>query len=300
MKLIKNKKFLITVFIFIFLYFLLSFVVAFSAFTIGDQQSDNTPNNVGLSFSEINIKTTNSYISSWWIPSDSDVTLIMLHGLRGQKADDDMLLKIKEFNKLGFSIIAIDFRNHGKSGSGDFTFGVDEVDDVFSTMNYYKEYEGVENFGIWGFSYGATTALLAGSEIYDRTDQINLIGIFAESPYIDLLEVFTDQVAYRTPLNKSVSNFLKPGTVFLTKIFYNFDFNSVEEKFSLINQYEFPVMIISCEMDEIIPSDQIELLNLKFGINSRVENFEFCQSHGEAYISDSVRYLNLVSNFFRS
>ena len=89
MKLIKNKKFLITVFIFIFLYFLLSFVIAFSAFTIGDQQSDNTPNNVGLSFSEVNIKTTNSYISSWWIPSDSDVTLIMLHGLRGQKADDD-------------------------------------------------------------------------------------------------------------------------------------------------------------------------------------------------------------------
>ena len=74
----------------------------------------------------------------------------------------------------------------------------------------------------------------------------------------------------------------------------------MEEKFSLINEFEFPVMIISCEIDEIIPSDQIELLNFKFGINSRVENFELCQSHGEAYTSDSVRYLNLVNNFFRS
>ena len=299
MKIIKNKNFLIFLVISGAFYLLLSFVVAYTAFTIGDQKSNLTPESVGLVYKEIDIETAESYISSWWIPNDSDVTLIMLHGLRGQKADEDILTKIKAINDMGFSIVAIDFRNHGKSGPGKFTFGLEEVDDVFSTMKYYKEYEGIKNFGIWGFSYGATTALFSGMEIDNYVEDVNLVGIFAESPYMNLLEVFTDQVAYRTPFNKTVANLLKPGTVFLTKIIYDFDFNDIEEKFNSVDEIYFPTTVISCEIDEIIPITQTIKIGNKLGNNSGIENFELCEAHGEAYSSDSKRYQNLIYKLFK-
>ena len=115
----------------ILIYFALSFVVSFSAFNIATKIKDNSPKDVGLNFEEIEIKTENSSISTWWIPNNSETTILLLHGLRGQKADELIIEKIKLFNDLGFSLIAIDFRNHGKSGLGTFTFGLDEVNDVY-------------------------------------------------------------------------------------------------------------------------------------------------------------------------
>ena len=140
----------------------LSFVVCFSAFNIATDIKDNSPKDVGLNYEDIEIKTENSSISTWWIPNNSETTILLLHGLRGQKADEEIIEKIELFNELGFSIIAIDFRNHGKSGLGTFTFGLDEVNDVYSTMNYYKSNQGINEIGIWGFSYGATTAIFTG------------------------------------------------------------------------------------------------------------------------------------------
>ena len=200
----------------IFLYFFLSYFVAFSAFRIGNDTYESTPENFNLSYEEIDILTSQSSISTWWIPNDSDKTIIMLHGLRSQKADMKILSKIDEFSNLGYSIIAIDFRNHGKSGEGDFTFGVDEVNDVFNTIKYYRDNKNLKIFGIWGFSYGATTALLTGLEFDKKEFDVEIVGIFAESPYLDLLAVFTDQVAYRTPLNITMANLLKPGTILLS------------------------------------------------------------------------------------
>ena len=135
MNLIKNKKIFIFLFVIVFLYFFLSFFVAFSAFSIGDEVYESTPESLGLIYEENDILTSQSSLSTWWIPNNSDITIIMLHGLRSQKADQEILDKIAEFNNLGYSIIAVDFRNHGKSGEGDFTFGVDEVNDVFNTLS---------------------------------------------------------------------------------------------------------------------------------------------------------------------
>ena len=82
-------------------------------------------------------KQDDGYISLEVDPSlanNKDKTILLLHGLRSQKDDEYILNFIREFHKLGFSIIAIDFRNHGDSSKGDFTFGVDEINDVYNTI----------------------------------------------------------------------------------------------------------------------------------------------------------------------
>ena len=299
MNLLKNKKILIALGFFVILYFLLSFAVAFTAFSIGEETYKFSPSDFGISYEEIQIELNNSYISTWWVPSSSDVTVIMLHGLRSQKASPEMLEKIKMFNDKGLSVIAIDFRNHGLSGQGNFTFGIDEINDVYTTVNYFYENKGLNSFGIWGFSYGATTALFSGLEFYNQTSNVELLGIFAESPYLDLLEVFTDQVAYRTPLNKTLANFLKPGTIFLTNLVFDFNFNSIKKTFGNKNEISFPTVVVSCANDEIVPASQSRKIVEILGLNATYEEFNSCNSHGRSFNSDPERYHKILENLFK-
>lgn len=299
MNLLKNKKILIALGFFVILYFLLSFAVAFTAFSIGEETYKFSPSDFGISYEEIQIELDNSYISTWWVPSSSDVTVIMLHGLRSQKASPEMLEKIKMFNDKGLSVIAIDFRNHGLSGQGNFTFGIDEINDVYTTVNYFYENKGLNSFGIWGFSYGATTALFSGLEFYNQTSNVELLGIFAESPYLDLLEVFTDQVAYRTPLNKTLANFLKPGTIFLTNLVFDFNFNSIKKTFGNKNEISFPTVVVSCANDEIVPASQSRKIVEILGLNATYEEFNSCNSHGRTFNSDPERYHKILENLFK-
>ena len=299
MNLLKNKKILIALVFFVILYFLLSFAVAFAAFSIGEETYKFSPSDFGISYEEIQIELDNSYISTWWVPSSSDVTVIMLHGLRSQKASPEMLEKIKMFNDKGLSVIAIDFRNHGLSGQGNFTFGIDEINDVYTTVNYFYENKGLNSFGIWGFSYGATTALFSGLEFYNQTSNVELLGIFAESPYLDLLEVFTDQVAYRTPLNKTMANLLKPGTIFLTNLVFDFDFNSIKKTFGNKNEVSFPTVIVSCAKDLIVPPSQSRKISQILGLNASYQEFEKCNSHGRTLNSEPERYRKILENLFK-
>jgi len=299
MNLLKNKKILIALVFFVILYFLLSFIVAFTAFSIGEETYKFSPSDLGISYEEIQIELDNSYISTWWVPSSSEVTVIMLHGLRSQKASSEMLEKIKIFNEKGLSVIAIDFRNHGLSGEGNFTFGIDEINDVYITVNYFYENKGLKSFGIWGFSYGATTALFSGLEFYNQTSNVELLGIFAESPYLDLLEVFTDQVAYRTPLNKNLANLLKPGTIFLTNLVFDFNFNSIKKTFGNKNEISFPTVVVSCANDEIVPASQSRKIVEILGPNATYEEFNNCNSHGGTLNSDPERYHKILENLFK-
>ena len=299
MNLLKSKKFLVAVVFFVILYLLLSFIIAFTAFSIGEETYELSPSDFGISYEELQIESDNSYISAWWVPSTSETTVIMLHGLRSQKASPEMLDKINIFNNTGISVIAIDFRNHGLSGEGNFTFGIDEINDVYTTINYFYENKGLKSFGIWGFSYGATTALFSGLEFYNQTSNVELEGIFAESPYLDLLEVFTDQVSYRTPLNKTMANLLKPGTIFLTNLLFDFDFNSIKKTFGNENEVNFPTVVVSCAQDLIVPASQSRKIAQILGSNASYQEFEKCNSHGKTLNSEPERYRKILENLFK-
>ena len=103
-----------------------------------------------------------------------------------------------------------DFRNHGKSDNGKFTFGVDEINDIKAAMKYANENKNINNFGIWGFSYGATASSIFNLSNEEINDKFNVVGIVADTPYFDPLEVLVDEVTKRTPLNSFLSKLLEP------------------------------------------------------------------------------------------
>ena len=97
-----------------------------------------------------------------------------------------------------------------------------------------------------------------------------------------------------------MANLLKPGTVLLSNLIYNFEFNSVQEKFDSSSGIGIPTILISCGNDEIIPEGQIQDLKELLGVNSSIEDFTDCRNHGEALESDSDKYRSLFSSLFGS
>ncbi len=244
------------------------------------------------------ITSNKNTVSSWWIPNDTDKTLLILHGLRSQKSDELILNFIKEFHKLGFSIIAIDFRNHGESSKGDFTFGLDEINDVYITLDYYYQSKGIKHVGIWGFSYGATTAIFSGQGYGQQDMKTEIVGIFSDSPYFSLTDMISAQISRRTPLNLFMANLLKPGILMFTNLFYGFDFNAIEQNYVENPDITIPTVIIGCTGDKTVPLEQSQRAHESLGKNSTLLEFENCRVHGEAFESDPLRYLKEFENHF--
>ena len=294
----KKKYFFITLSVFITIYLFLSIFSSVSTFNVSSEKSSLDPSIINLEYEENNIDSKNKTISTWWIPNNNNKTMLVLHGLRSQKNDEKILKFIKEFHDLGFSIIAIDFRNHGQSSKGDFTFGVDEINDVYDTLDYYYINKDVKKVGIWGFSYGATTANLAGLNYDSKVLNTEIVGIFSDTPYYSLTDLISSQISRRTPLNQFLSNLLKPGILIFTQLFYGFDFNSIEKNYNSKLGINIPTKIIGCTGDQTVPIDQTIRANKSLGKNSSLVEFEKCFEHGDAFESDQSKYLEEFNELF--
>ena len=293
-----KKYYFILILLPVFLYISLSVFSSVATFRVSNEESSLNPLSVGLEFQELKIISNNKTVSSWWIPNDTDRTLLVLHGLRGQKGDELILNLVKEFHKLGFSIIAIDFRNHGASSKGDFTFGLDEINDVYTTLDYYYESKGIKHVGIWGFSYGATTAIFSGQQYGQQDVKTEIVGIFSDTPYFSLTDMISTQISRRTPLNLFMANLLKPGILIFTNLFYGFDFNAIEQNYIENSGINIPTIIIGCTGDKTVPLEQSQKVHKSLGENSTLIEFENCRVHGEAFDSDPSRYLQEFEKHF--
>ena len=294
-----NKKYyFIIILLPVFLYIFLSVFSSVATFRVSSEESSLNPLSFDLAFQEMEITSNKKTVSSWWIPSDTDKTILVLHGLRGQKSDELILNFINEFHKLGFSIIAIDFRNHGDSSKGDFTFGLDEINDVYITLDYYYQSKGIKHVGIWGFSYGATTAIFSGQEYDQQGMKTEIVGIFSDTPYFSLTDMISAQISRRTPLNLFMANLLKPGILMFTNLFYRFDFNAIEQNYIENSEINIPTIIIGCTGDKTVPLEQSQRVHTSLGKNSTLVEFENCRMHGEAFDSDPLRYLQAFENHF--
>ena len=152
--------------------------------------------------------------------------------------------------------------------------------------------------GIWGFSYGATTAIFAGLE-YDRNNmKTEIVGIFSDTPYFSLTDLISAQISRRTPLNLFMANLLKPGILIFTDLFYGFDFNSIEQNYVTYAEINIPTTIVGCAGDRTVPLEQSKKAHHSLGKNSTFIEFEKCQVHGDAFDSDQLRYIQEFEKHF--
>lgn len=115
------------------------------------------PKELGLDFQEVTIITEDKLnLVSYWIPTKQPQgTIIMVHGHGGQR--NEGLRFAPSLNKAGFNLLLLSLRrNHG----GYATMGGLEQKDVDAALTYLKS-KGETKIGIFGFSMGSATSIIA-------------------------------------------------------------------------------------------------------------------------------------------
>ena len=92
---------------------------------------------------------------------------------------------------------------------------------------------------------------------------------------------------------------MKPGTIFLTNLVFDFNFNSIKKTFGNKNEISFPTVVVSCANDEIVPASQSRKIVEILGSNATYEEFNNCNSHGGTLNSDPERYHKILENLFK-
>lgn len=98
-------------------------------------------------------------VEGWWLKRDSARGAVLLfHGLAGSR--QSCLAEAAAFFNMGYHVLMIDFRGHGKSGGSVTTYGARETEEVHLLYEYAR-LQGISNIVLWGISMGGSTILKA-------------------------------------------------------------------------------------------------------------------------------------------
>jgi pimeloyl-ACP methyl ester carboxylesterase len=105
-------------------------------------------------------------------------TVVLLHGW--MMHGDSMLPWALRLGEAGYRTIAIDLRNHGRSGQGPAGYGTREADDVVDVVAALRARgEIVGPLHLLGVSYGAATAIFAGADPRLQAESVVAMESFA-------------------------------------------------------------------------------------------------------------------------
>jgi len=117
----------------------------------------------GVPYQTVHFFTKDSLsLEAWYIPVDSSKgTVILIHGLGGNKSN--VVKQAYEFRYLGFNVMLVDLRAHGRSEGNITTMGFRESEDVKLAYDYIL-HKGEKNVILYGLSLGSVVIAKA---VYD-------------------------------------------------------------------------------------------------------------------------------------
>lgn len=104
-------------------------------------------------------------IHGWFIKKEAEApAIIIVHGWGGTRLQG--LSYAPVLHRSGFNLLLIDLRNHAKSkSSSTFTsFGYYEKKDIFGAVEFLAYKKNISSIGIFGFSMGGASSILAMAE----------------------------------------------------------------------------------------------------------------------------------------
>ncbi len=143
-----------------------------------------TPADLQLAYEDARIpvgRADSSFVNGWWLPSDDRTApvLLYLHGNdQNLGANVDAVARL---SRMGFSVLAIDYRGYGRSG-GDFPSEAQVYEDADAAWTYLIAQKKADpaNTLLYGHSLGAAIAL----ELAVRRPQV--AGVIAEATFTSL------------------------------------------------------------------------------------------------------------------
>ena len=245
--------------------------------------SSLTPANFNLDFENLTIETEDGIkLKGWFIPQvNSDKVIIALHGY---PADKGNILPALLFLQEDFNLLFFDFRYFGESSGFYTTIGAKEVNDLLAAVEFARG-RRFKKIGVWGFSMGGATALMAVSKTSD------ISAIVADSSYAALSLLLTEP--YRN------FAFFKYPLAFFTRLWPRIFLRiSITEASPVkkVKGVKTPILLIHSSEDEVIPFSHALLLKEALKDNPRAEFwFEGGVLHGEF----QKEYQTRVREFFQ-
>lgn len=168
--------------------------------------------------------------------SDSSKAIILLHGYKANR--EEMISRAEIFIDLGYNVLMYDARGCGESEGNIVSLGYYETMDLKAAMKFMQELNYKE-IGVYGFSQGGATAILATDEIED------LKFIIAEATFDNLENAIDNRFKKYFFISGSLGTiFMKPEAEKLLGISID-EISPVKE----INKIHIPIFIIGGEKD---------------------------------------------------
>lgn len=239
------------------------------------------PEDFNMPREEIRLETADGLkLSAWLVKNEkSRKAVILCHGYPMDKGN---ILPMTKFLAQEYNLLYFDFRAMGKSEGFFTTGGHKERLDIKAAADFLREM-GIKDIALYGFSMGASAAIMAAEEIKARA-------VVAESPYDELGSVmdsiFRGLGVLRHPLLWLMN--------LESKIFLGQWFTEVSAARAMEN-LNIPVLLIHGERDSQIPFSSS--VNLS-GKNTKavlwaIENAD----HGEASLFGGTEYEKNIMEF---
>ncbi len=214
--------------------------------------------------------------------------IVMFHGYRSV-AEVDFSCAMDLYYSLGYELILVDQRAHGKSSGSWIGFGVLERYDCLSWLNYLNNTYGAIPTFLSGISMGCSTILMALE--FPLPD--NVRGIIADCGFTSPKEIIAHVM--RRDFHLPPALLLPPLSLF-SKFFAGYSFGECST-LNTVPKATVPILFIHGKDDTFVPPEMT------------VRNFEACQSekklilvdgagHGTSFLQDRPRVEQELRTFF--
>ena len=225
----------------------------------------------------------------WYEGKKDSPVAVLCHGYNGS-AFRDFSGGSDIFLSLGWNVLLIDQRAHGKSEGSTITFGVKEKYDALDWADYARERKKDAPIFLVGISMGGATVLMASAMAEER----GIKGIAADCPYSSPYEIIS-KVMVDKGLKPSL---LMPLVSLSAFLFGHFRLKS-ESAAEAVEKSSLPILIIHGLDDRFVPDYMSREIYERSKGNVEYETFPNA-GHGLSYMVDRKRYVDTTVRFFSS
>lgn len=225
----------------------------------------------------------------WYEGKKDSPVAVLCHGYNGS-AFRDFSGGSDIFLSLGWNVLLIDQRAHGKSEGSTITFGVKEKYDALDWADYARERKKDAPIFLVGISMGGATVLMASAMAEER----GIKGIAADCPYSSPYEIIS-KVMVDKGLKPSL---LMPLVSLSAFLFGHFRLKS-ESAAEAVEKSSLPILIIHGLDDRFVPDYMSREIYERSKGNVEYETFPEA-GHGLSYMVDRKRYVDTTVRFFSS
>lgn len=234
-------------------YLVLSAFVFRMALGTHRKEAKSTPTNDGLVAESVHFNSAQNgpSLNGWYVPSDGDRAIVVLHGLDSQSWNRYSRRMTEVLHAYHYAVLLFDFRGQGKSEGERLGLGWDERQDVRAAVDLLLS-KGFKpgQIGLNGTSYGAATSLLSAAMIPE------VGAVVADSPFADMRDLMSKELKTRV----GVSSMFIPGVTLMGRLWMGVDLADIAPLKALAQIAPRPILFTHGEGDSRIPFEHSQRL----------------------------------------